>query len=136
MNSSLSPSGGRCCYEADYRPKPLAAISGGKFRRTSENVSLELEPTPDLLAQVGRTRRPDQLLIGFALEPRQEMIESARRKIEKKNIDLCIANPLETMDAPDIDAVLVYRDGRIEPGPGRVSKDQFAAWFIAKLTNL
>lgn len=121
---------------ADYRPKPLAALSGGKFRRTSEKVTLELEPTPDLLAEVGRTRRADQLLIGFALEPRKEMIESARRKVEKKNIDLCIANPLETMDAPDIEAVLVYRDGRVEQGPGRIAKDQFAQWFIARLTTL
>lgn len=120
---------------ADYRPKPLAALSGGKFRRTSEKIMLELEPTQDLLAEVGATRRAEQLLVGFALEPREEMIESARRKIEKKNIDLCIANPLETIDAPEIEAVLVYRDGRIEPGPGRMKKEQFAVWFIAKLTH-
>ena len=56
-------------------------------------------------------------------------------ELEKKNIDLCIANPLETMDAPEIEAILVYRDGRIEPGPGRMKKEQFAVWFIAKLTH-
>jgi phosphopantothenoylcysteine decarboxylase/phosphopantothenate--cysteine ligase len=117
---------------ADYRPKPLAALSGGKFRRTAGNVSLELEPTPDLLAGVGATRRAEQLLIGFALEPRDEMLSSARRKIEKKNIDVCVANPLETMDAADIEAVIVHKDGELEAPPSKMPKDAFAAWMMSR----
>ena len=117
---------------ADYRPKPLAALSGGKFRRTGGNVMLELEPTPDLLAGVGATRRAEQLLIGFALEPRDEMLSSARRKIEKKNIEICIANPLETMDAADIEAVVVHRDGELETPPSKMSKEAFANWMMSR----
>lgn len=93
---------------ADYRPMPnQAAFQGGKFRRTSEKLTLELEPTPDLLAEVGATRREDQLFVGFALEPRAEMLDAARAKMRRKRIDMIIANPLETMDSPDIEATLL-----------------------------
>src|SRR5262249_18280024 len=54
---------------ADFRPKGGGKF-GGKFRRKDAELVLTLEPTPDLLAEVGRSRRPDQLIVGFALEPR------------------------------------------------------------------
>ena len=49
---------------ADYRPKPNPAMSGGKFRRTNAPLALELEPTPDLLAEVSAARKPGQLFVG------------------------------------------------------------------------
>jgi phosphopantothenoylcysteine decarboxylase/phosphopantothenate--cysteine ligase len=98
---------------ADYRPVPNAGMSGGKFRRVSGPLSLALEPTPDLLAGVGRSRRPEQLLVGFALEPRAELLESARAKLVRKNIDMVVANPLEAMDSPRAEVTIVYRDGRL-----------------------
>lgn len=115
---------------ADYRPIPHPGMSGGKFRRTTEKLVLELEPTPDLLAEVGRTRRPDQLLVGFALEPRAEMIDSGKAKIARKKIDLCVTNPLETMDSPDIEAVVLDAAGNQTPTPGKMSKEAFAAWLM------
>ena len=48
---------------ADYRPKVDPSFFGGKFRRKSENLMLELEPTPDLLAEVSASRRPGQLFV-------------------------------------------------------------------------
>ena len=121
---------------ADYRPKPLAALSGGKFRRTDRPVVLELEPTPDLLAEVAARRHPGQRLVGFALEPRAEMIASARAKLERKGVDLVVANPLDTMDATDIEGVVVGPGGVvIEPPHVRMSKPAFAAWVMGVITS-
>lgn len=121
---------------ADYRPKPLAEISGGKFRRSDRPAVLELEPTPDLLAEVSRRRHPGQRLIGFALEPRAEMIASARAKLERKGVDLVVANPLETMDALEIEGVVVGPGGlAIHPPRVSMSKPEFASWLVGVLTE-
>lgn len=121
---------------ADYRPKPLAALSGGKFRRTSGNVSLELESTPDLIAEVASTRRPGQAIVGFALEPREEMIASAMGKIARKGLDACVANPLETMDSPVIEGTLVMKDGRTIAAPCTMLKEDFAIWVLGELRSI
>lgn len=121
---------------ADYRPKPLAAISGGKFRRTSEPVSLELEPTPDLIAEVAKSRPPGQRIIGFALEPRNEMLASAQSKITRKGLDACVANPLETMDSPVIEGTLVLKDGRAIAAPCTMLKEDFAIWLLGEFRNV
>ena len=115
---------------ADYRPKVDPMFFGGKFRRKDENLHLELEPTPDLLAQVATDRRPDQLMVGFALEPRDELLASARAKLERKKIDLVVGNPLETMDAESIEAVVLDSRGTQTTTPGRMSKTAFAPWLL------
>lgn len=121
---------------ADYRPRPLAALSGGKFRRTSERVMLELEPTPDLIAGVAAARRPGQLIVGFALEPREEMVAAARAKLERKKIDVVVANPLETMDSADIEAVLVRAGHGDVSAPGVMSKSDCAAWLMQRFLDV
>ncbi len=115
---------------ADYRPKVDPSFFGGKFRRKSENLTLELEPTPDLLAGVARTRRPDQLMVGFALEPREELLESARAKLARKKIDLVVGNPLETMDGETIEAIVIGSNGTERRTPGTMTKPEFAAWLM------
>ncbi|MBS0198421.1 MAG: hypothetical protein JSR77_16850 [Planctomycetes bacterium] len=115
---------------ADYRPKVDPAFFGGKFRRKSENLMLELEPTPDLLAQVASGRRSDQLMVGFALEPRDEVLESARAKLVRKKIDMVVGNPLETMDAETIEATVLTTDGGEYKTPGTMTKPQFAPWLL------
>lgn len=116
---------------ADYRPKVDPALFNGKFRRHNHTLNLELEPTPDLLAEVASTRRPDQYMVGFALEPRAELIESALAKLERKKVDLVVANPLETMDSESIEAILVARDGTRTNTPGTMSKADFAPWLLS-----
>lgn len=119
---------------ADYRPK--GAAGGGaseamtKLRRTEAGLALELEPTPDLLAAVAKSRRDDQRVIGFALEPRERLIESAMSKLERKGLDGVVANPLETMDAPTIEATVIFRDGRRVDTAGAVDKSRFAPWLL------
>jgi len=113
---------------ADYRPKKGTVT--GKIRRADSGLSLELEPTPDLLAGLGRNRRESQLLVGFALEPRERLLESARQKLERKAIDLIVANPLETMDSGDIEARVLGRRGEDFSTDGRIAKTEFAPWLF------
>ena len=53
-------------------------------------MSLELDPTPDILAELG-TKKGDRLLVGFAAET-ENLIEEARRKLDSKNCDMIVAN--------------------------------------------
>lgn len=113
---------------ADYRPKQ--GWAEGKIRRADTGLTLELESTPDLLAGLGRNRKPGQLLVGFALEPRERLLESARRKLEQKAIDLIVANPLETMESGEIDARVLGRNGQEFATEGHVTKAAFAPWLL------
>jgi phosphopantothenoylcysteine decarboxylase/phosphopantothenate--cysteine ligase len=120
---------------ADYRPKPDPKHFNGKFRRTSENLVLELEPTPDLIAEVASRRDhavAGQLLVGFALEPRDEMIDAAKSKLARKKIDLVVANPLETMDSDAIEATLVFAD-RPPQSLSKGSKAQVAELVLTQI---
>jgi phosphopantothenoylcysteine decarboxylase/phosphopantothenate--cysteine ligase len=121
---------------ADYRP---ARPEGppGKRRRTGDIWSLELEPTPDLLADLAPITRPDQLTIGFALEPAEEMAASARRKLDAKRVDAIVANPLETMGSDVIRATLILRDGRtLTPPDSECTKRRFAEWLLDQLPTI
>lgn len=125
---------------ADYRPKPDEVDTEGKRRRTSDDLSIDLESTPDLLAGCSRSARQDQLLVGFALEPLDQLEASALRKLQKKDIDLIVANPLETMDSDAIDARLIGNEGRglslDEQTGGPISKEAFASWLLGHLDAL
>ena len=74
---------------ADYRP---AAFSGQKIKKAAgEELVLRLVETPDTARAVGRMKRPGQILVGFAAET-EKLHEHARGKLEKKNLDLIVAN--------------------------------------------
>jgi phosphopantothenoylcysteine decarboxylase/phosphopantothenate--cysteine ligase len=72
---------------ADYF---VSDIPKQKLKKTATRLSLELDPTPDILAEVGQ-RKGDRLLIGFAAET-QNLMEEARRKMASKNCDMVVAN--------------------------------------------
>jgi phosphopantothenoylcysteine decarboxylase/phosphopantothenate--cysteine ligase len=72
---------------ADYY---LSNVSQQKLKKTATRLSLELDPTPDILAAIGE-RKGDRLLIGFAAET-QDLIEQARRKMISKKCDMVVAN--------------------------------------------
>lgn len=91
---------------ADYRPVPHPDADS-KIKREASDLTLHLEPTPDLLARASQRKRDDQIFVGFALEPSETMIESAAGKLRRKGLDLIVANPLETMDAADIEATII-----------------------------
>ena len=54
-------------------------------------ITLELEPTSDILAEIGRSKKQDQILAGFAAET-ENVLENARKKLKEKNCDLIVVN--------------------------------------------
>jgi len=85
---------------ADYRP---VSVSGQKLKRTGP-MTLELEPTEDILAEVVRRRRPGQLIVGFAAETENRM-ENGRAKLLRKGADAIVVNDVSG-DGLGIDADL------------------------------
>jgi len=99
---------------ADYHlPNP----SRHKMKKTAARLSLDLEPTPDILAEVG-AKKGDQLLIGFAAET-DNMVEEARRKMQQKNCDMVVGNvvsqPVTGFESDENEVVLVTRAGETIP---------------------
>jgi phosphopantothenoylcysteine decarboxylase/phosphopantothenate--cysteine ligase len=115
---------------ADYRPRVDSSQLATKLRRGSEAMVIELEPTEDLLAACAARRRPGQLLVGFALEPRERLLASARDKLARKRIDMIVANPLGTMESEEIEAVVLSRDGTERSTGGPIPKSAFAGWLL------
>jgi phosphopantothenoylcysteine decarboxylase/phosphopantothenate--cysteine ligase len=72
---------------ADYH---LTRVPQQKVKKTAARFSLELDPTPDILAELGR-KKGDRLLIGFAAET-ENLAQEARRKLESKNCDMIVGN--------------------------------------------
>jgi len=68
----------------------LSRVPTQKVKKTAARISLELDPTPDILAELGR-KKGDRLLIGFAAET-QNLLQEARRKLESKNCDMVVGN--------------------------------------------
>lgn len=115
---------------ADYRPRVDPEQLHTKLKRRAGAMVVELEPTEDLLAACSARRRPGQLLVGFALEPRDRLIASATEKLRRKAIDLIVANPLETMESPQIEATVLSREGILRTTDGPMPKEAFAPWLL------
>ena len=79
---------------ADYRP---VKTYPGKMKKAHGNLVMELERTEDILLTLGQNKRPGQKLVGFAAET-DEVIESAIKKLQKKNLDWIIANDVSCND--------------------------------------
>jgi phosphopantothenoylcysteine synthetase/decarboxylase len=105
------------------------------MRRTADGLTLALEGVPDLLATTRDARRAGSRVFGFALEPAERLRTSALEKLERKDLTGIVANPLETMDAPNIDGTLFLRDGRVLSPGMRLLKDAFARWLAQQLTR-
>ncbi len=121
---------------ADYRPivDPAAlAAAGNKLRRVSTGLTLKLEATPDLLAEIGARKTAAQVLVGFALEPAARLESSAREKLARKKLDLIVANELQTMDALTIQASVFDSQGGRHDTPGAMTKRRFATWLLKRI---
>ncbi|MBA3986758.1 MAG: bifunctional phosphopantothenoylcysteine decarboxylase/phosphopantothenate--cysteine ligase CoaBC [Flavobacteriales bacterium] len=79
---------------ADYKPKYTASQ---KIKKATATLSIELEPTKDILASLGAIKK-NQLLVGFALETDNE-VKNAKNKLKKKNLDLIVLNSLNDKGA-------------------------------------
>ncbi|MFO7766548.1 MAG: bifunctional phosphopantothenoylcysteine decarboxylase/phosphopantothenate--cysteine ligase CoaBC [Pelovirga sp.] len=98
---------------ADYRP---AQRQEQKVKKKNTTMTLELEKTLDILAELGR-RKNKQILVGFAAET-EKLVEHATDKLISKNLDMIAANDVSATDAGfDVDTNIVrflYRDGSAE----------------------
>jgi phosphopantothenoylcysteine decarboxylase/phosphopantothenate--cysteine ligase len=100
---------------ADYRPR---SVSKAKIKRTRRALRLELEPTPDILAEL-RGAKQERLYVGFALETEDPQQAGAAKRAEK-GLDLVVANRVGTDTGPDHDTnqVWIYNaSGLIESTP-------------------
>ncbi|MGH9298617.1 MAG: bifunctional phosphopantothenoylcysteine decarboxylase/phosphopantothenate synthase [Acidimicrobiales bacterium] len=99
---------------ADFRP---AAVSASKLRKADGVPEIVLEPTLDILAELGRRRLSGQVLVGFAAET-GEVAEAALAKLASKAVDVVVGNDVGEPGAGfsgDTNAVtIVTRDGRLE----------------------
>jgi phosphopantothenoylcysteine decarboxylase/phosphopantothenate--cysteine ligase len=105
----------------------LSKVPEQKVKKTAARMSLELDPTPDILAEVGR-KKTHQLLIGFAAET-QNLAQEARRKLESKNCDMVVGNLVGSSDigfeSDQNEVVLALRTGENVKVP-RASKREIA----------
>jgi phosphopantothenoylcysteine decarboxylase / phosphopantothenate---cysteine ligase len=120
---------------ADFRPK-VAADS--KLHKADGLPELVLEATPDILAELGRRRRPGQVLVGFAAETDQ-VPERATAKLAAKGVDLMVANDVSAPGVGfdhDTNAVTLFgADGSVTPVP-LGSKDSVAEAVLDRVCAL
>ncbi len=84
-----------CAAVADYRP---SSQSSQKIKRKDADIAIELKTTEDIAATLGKIKRENQLLVGFALETQDE-VTNAAGKLQKKNLDFIVLNSLQDKGA-------------------------------------
>lgn len=108
---------------ADYRVKNVA---DHKIKKNDEELTLVLEKNPDILKELGQKKQKGQVLVGFAAET-QNLIQYAQSKLERKNLDMIVANDVSKPQAGfNVDTNLIKllkRDGSIEELPLMSKKD-------------
>ena len=98
---------------------------------------LELERTQDILAYLGGHRQPGQILCGFAMET-EDLLENARKKLEKKHLDMIVANSLRVEGAGfggDTNVVTLVT-GSEEISLGKLSKEETAGKILDRIMEL
>ena len=99
----------------DFAP---AQAETEKIKKRGGGLTLELEPTLDILAEISRRRKPHQLIVGFAAET-SRLLENAAEKVREKHLDLIVANDVTQAGAgfdSDTNIVtLVFPDGQVRP---------------------
>jgi phosphopantothenoylcysteine decarboxylase/phosphopantothenate--cysteine ligase len=119
---------------SDYRPKE---VSQQKIKRGQNTMTITLEENPDILAELGENKKPDQIIIGFSMET-ENLIENSRKKLEKKKADIIVANDVSKEGAgfgTDTNIVtLIASDGQIDELP-LMSKYDVANVILDKAIN-
>ena len=122
-----------CAAVADYTP---AVVADNKIKRKGE-MTLTLKPTQDIAAALGAIKRPDQRMVGFALETNNEF-SNAQDKLERKNLDFIVLNSLRDEGAGfgyDTNKVTLIDRKESQPLPLQSKKDVAKA-IINKLAGL
>jgi phosphopantothenoylcysteine decarboxylase/phosphopantothenate--cysteine ligase len=116
----------------------LSKVPDHKVKKTAARLSLELDPTPDILAELGR-KKGDRLLVGFAAET-QNLPQEARRKLESKNCDMVVGNLVggtsdTGFESDENEVLLALSTGESIPVP-RASKRDIADRIFDEILKL
>ena len=116
---------------ADYRP---AVVADEKVKKSDGVMSIALERTEDTLKKLGMEKREGQFLCGFSMET-EHMVENSRAKLEKKNLDMIVANNLKVEGAgfgTDTNVVTILtKDGELSLPV--MSKDEVAGRILDEI---
>ena len=118
---------------ADYRPKQ---VSEDKVKKKDDQASIELERTDDILKYLGQHKRTGQFLCGFSMETK-DMIGNSRAKLEKKNLDMIVANNLKVKGAgfgTDTNIVTIITKDEVKELP-IMSKDEVANALLNEIVK-
>jgi phosphopantothenoylcysteine decarboxylase/phosphopantothenate--cysteine ligase len=114
---------------ADFRPR---AQTREKIKKQKVALSMELENTPDILADLGKKKRKGQILVGFAAETK-DLVQNAKKKLQAKNLDLIVANDVSKRGAGfDVDTNIVtilFKDGKKKQLP-QITKRELSGQLL------
>lgn len=119
---------------ADYRPK---YVSDRKMKKRDGNLCIELERTDDILAYLGENRKQGQFLCGFAMET-ENLLENSRKKLEKKHLDMIVANSLRVEGAGfggDTNVVTMITHSE-EISLDKMSKEETASHILDQIMKM
>ena len=121
---------------ADFRP--AEPIESKLSREGSDGLSIEFEPTTDIVAAVAAERRPDQTVIGFAAEHGEGAVERGREKLARKGLDAVVVNDIARadigFDSTENEVTIVLPNAEREVG--RRSKPEVAAAILDEVERL
>ncbi|MCR8745301.1 bifunctional phosphopantothenoylcysteine decarboxylase/phosphopantothenate--cysteine ligase CoaBC [Romboutsia lituseburensis] len=119
---------------ADYKPKNY---SDKKIKKTDDDLSIELDRNKDIAYEIGKIKK-DKILVGFAAET-NDLIENAKGKVKRKNLDFIVANDLTKEGAGfgvDTNIVkIIDKEGHITEYP-KMTKDEVANVILDKVNEL
>lgn len=119
---------------ADYKPKDY---SDKKIKKSNDDLSIELDRNKDIAYEIGKIKK-DKILVGFAAET-NDLIENAKGKVQKKNLDFIVANDLTKEGAGfgvDTNIVkIIDKQGNVTEYP-KMKKEEVANVILDKITLL
>lgn len=119
---------------ADYCPKN---VSAEKVKKKDGELSLEMKRSQDILAYLGEHKKQGQFLCGFSMET-ENMLENSRKKLEKKNLDMIVANNLKVEGAGfagDTNVVTIITENE-EISLGKMTKEETAFEILNQILKM
>lgn len=120
---------------ADFKP---STNSDKKIKKENAELLIKLEKTPDIAASLGKSKKDDQILVGFALETDNEL-ENAKSKLDRKNLDMIVLNSLNDKGAgfaSETNKITLIWPGNKSHVFGLKSKSQVAVDIVDELIKL
>lgn len=112
---------------ADYRPKDVANI---KIKKKEGELIIELERNPDILLEMGKIK-DKQLLVGFCAES-VDLLENAKGKLERKNLDYIVANSVSYFGKDENKVFIMDKNNEVEELP-QMDKENLAKILVEKI---